>query len=553
MREDTVHLLPETPRTRRGFSDESGGEVRGSRPEIDWLGRRTIRDLIDERVARHPNKPCLIIEYANGSVREFSYAQFRTRARRVAAGLQSLGIGKGDRVVIFLPNTAEFIFAWFGAVWLGAVAVPANIANTSSEMDYVVGFSGSTVVITSAKYRAIIDELNPSLTDVRHRFTIDEHGVPGWKHFDELQGAEEDLIEPEISDDDVAQFVFTSGTTSKPKAVMLTHANCLHSGVRGAHSAGVGSDDRLLSSLPAFHVNAQSFTVFAALEVGATFILLEQYSASKFISQVHAYGATTLSLVAMQVRTLLAQPPSVRDRDHRATRSIFALKITTEEYKGFQDRFGITLLNGYGLSEAMTGVSGAPFHGEPRWPSIGVPAIGLTVRLLNEEGDDVTTGVPGEIAVGGVPGRTIMKGYFQDSAATVKAIRDGWLRTGDLAYADEYGYLYFVDRLKDVIKRAGENISASEVEAVLLMHPAVAEAAVIGVPDPIRDEAVKAIVVLNEGQIVTAEELIVHCQRNLAAFKVPSFVEFREHLPKTSIGKIEKKLLREEESSRGQT
>lgn len=193
----------------------------------------------------------------------------------------------------------------------------------------------------------------------------------------------------------------------------------------------------------------------------------------------------------------------------------------------------------------MTIVTVAPVFGEKRWPSIGLPAYDRIVRIVDERGEDVPLGSPGEIIVWGIPGRTLMKGYFKDPDATAAALRDGWLYTGDNGYFDERGYVYFFDRKKDVIKRSGENISASEVEVALLTHEGVAEAAVIGVPDPIRDEAVKAFVVAREGVDLTVDEVLRHCREHLAGFKVPTVVEIIDGLPKTSIGKIEKKVLRQ--------
>lgn len=516
---------------------------------MDWAGRRTLRDLIDERVNRFGGRTCMVVEHADGTVHRYDYREFRREVRRIAAGLQKAGLEHGDRVVLMLPNRVEFVFGWFAAAWIGAVAVPANTANTAAEMAHVIGFSEASMVITNQRLRPVIEAIDGGLPGVAHRIVIDGDVPDGWQGFDVLRGDESELVEDELSSDDLAQLVFTSGTTSRPKAVMLTHANCLHAGIRGAHSAGVDEDDTLLSSLPAFHVNAQAFTILAALTTGAAFVLLEQYSASRFIGQVRRHRATITSLVAMQVRTLLAQPTDAGDGDHLVRRSIFAMTISREERDAFEQRFGITLLNGYGLSEAMTGVAVVPLHGEHRWPSIGLPAIGLRVKLVDDQDREVPVGEPGEIVVGGVPGRTVMKGYHNDPDATAATIRDGWVHTGDVAYADADGYLYFVDRLKDVIKRAGENVSASEVEAALATHPAVLEAAVIGVPDPIRDEAVKAFVVLEPGRSATAEELIEHCRGALSAFKIPSLVEFRLALPKTSIGKVEKKQLRAESAA----
>jgi crotonobetaine/carnitine-CoA ligase len=285
--------------------------------------------------------------------------------------------------------------------------------------------------------------------------------------------------------------------------------------------------------------------VLAALTVGGTCIILEEYRATRFWDQVRAHHATEVSLVAMQARTLLAQPPRETDSDHDIRRVFYALNISREERDRFEERFGVELVNGYGLSEAMTLVTLAPVFGPKRWPSIGLPLDDRLVRLVDADGHDVPHGEVGEIIVRGRRGRTVMLGYHDDPVATAETLRDGWLHTGDNAYADERGYLYFFDRAKDMIKRAGENVSSAEVEAALLEHPDIAEAAVVGVPDPVRDEAVKAFVVPAEGKTLTQDAVIAFCREHLASFKVPTILEFRTELPKTSVGKIEKKKLRD--------
>jgi crotonobetaine/carnitine-CoA ligase len=233
-------------------------------------------------------------------------------------------------------------------------------------------------------------------------------------------------------------------------------------------------------------------------------------------------------------------------------RVFYAINVSTPDKEAFEKRFEVSLINGYGLSETMTLVAASPVVGPRRWPSVGLPSPGRVVRLVDERGADVPVGEVGEIVVGGVPGRSIMLGYYGDEAETAAAIRDGWLHTGDNAYADAEGYLYFFDRKKDVIKRAGENVSAQEVETVLLDHPSIADAAVVGIPDAIRDEAVAAVIVLASGASASQEDIRAHCGVRLARFKVPTVIVFRQQLPKTSIGKVQKAALRRELSAAGQ-
>ncbi|PRZ41564.1 crotonobetaine/carnitine-CoA ligase [Antricoccus suffuscus] len=517
---------------------------------MDLIGERNLRDLLTERANRYPDKTYLVFEDQAGNVLEYTYAEFLIHVQSAAAGFASLGIAKGDAVVIQLPNCPEFLFAWFGIGWIGAIAVPSNTANTAPEMRHILDLSDAVAVVCSPPYRQVIDDALESADGVRHRILARMPGAApeGWTSYDEMVAVHQPAADVAVGSEDVMQMIFTSGTTSQPKAVMLTHANCLHSGERASRCTAVSDSDRVLTALPAFHVNAQSLTVLAALTVGATCVLLEEYRASKFWDQIRRHEATAVSLVAMQVRTLLAQPAAQTDRDHAVRRNFYAINVLDSEKAEFERRFGLELVNGYGLSETMTVVTIAPVFGEKRWPSIGLPAYDRQVRIVDADGEDVPTGDVGEIIVSGIPGRTIMKGYFKDPEATAQAIRDGWFYSGDNGYVDEKGYVYFFDRQKDVIKRAGENISASEVEAALLLHDHILEAAVIGVPDPIRDEAVKAFVVIGGGVELTADQIIEHCGSRLAPFKVPTLVEFVDSLPKTSVGKIEKKALRASES-----
>lgn len=519
---------------------------------IDMIGNRTMPDLLAERVEQHPDAAWLVFEERDGEVSTLTYQQFARHVDRVAAGFAALGVGRGDAVVVHLRNCPEFLISWFGLAALGAVMVPSNVANTTVELEHLVTHSEAVAVVTEGDYLPLFQQLeseaDDQLTLVLARTDPLPEGVIGFHSLLQTHGR---APQPELDSEDIVEMIFTSGTTAKPKAVLLTHANALHSGERIARGVGLGEGDRCLTALPVFHVNAQSVTVLAAMTAAGTCVLLEEFRASRYWEQIRRHRATQTSMVAMQVRTMLAQPPQDGDRDHSLRRVVFAINVTDAEKETFEDRFGVRFLNAYGLSEAMTLVTLSPLFGRQRWPSIGLPALGRTVRIVDPDGTDVPKGDVGEILVGGTPGRTLMKGYYRDPDATAATLRDGWLHTGDHGYADKEGYLYFFDRKKDVIKRAGENVSASEVEAALVQHPGIAEAAVIGVVDPVRDEAVKAFVVLESGHDVTIEEIRQHCAQRLASFKIPTLVEVVPDLPKTSIGKIEKKVLRAREEEFG--
>jgi len=506
-----------------------------------------MRDLLDERAERFSDKVWLIFEDKAGVVRTWTYREFAQSVDAVAAGLAGLGVGPGDAVTVHLPNCPEVLQSWFALGALGALMVPSNIANTAGELQHVMSYSDSVAVVTQSSLLPVVQEALGSCPDVRHTILARTSEIPdGVVAFDDLLATTDVPPRPTVHEEDVVQMLFTSGTTARPKGVLLTHANALRAGERYSRSLYLDQSDRCLTSLPVFHVNAQCLTVLSSMTVGGSCVVLEEYRATKFMDQVRAHEATQMSVVAMQARTLLAQPPRDVDAQHKLRRVFYAINISDAEKEEFERRYAVELINGYGLSEAMTLVAVAPVFGPKKWPSLGLPAYDRQVRLVDAFGADVPVGEVGEIIVWGIPGRTLMKGYHKDPEATAKALRDGWLYTGDNAYADEQGYLYWFDRGKDMIKRAGENVSTAEVESVLADHPDVVEVAVFGVPDDIRDEAVKAVLVARTGSTLVPEEIQAFCATRLASFKVPTVIEIRDELPKTSIGKIAKKLLREE-------
>ncbi len=505
----------------------------------DHVGDRSIYDLLEERAASYPDRTFVVFENRAGTVTELTYRTFFELVERCAQGLSVAGVRIGDFVLVHLTNCPEFLVSIFANAKLGAVLVPSNVANTAPELQHLVKVASPVLVVTEEKYLSTVLEgvklsARP-VTVVLARGDLDGAGT-----FAELLGATGDSPRPRVSGDDLFELIFTSGTASKPKAVMLTHANCLQAGMHAVNCLWLDENERCLTALPLFHVNAQAMSLFAALTVAGTLVLLEEFRASKFWVQVRTHQATQTCLVAMQLRTILTQAANVDDRDHRVRRLFYAINVSDAEKERFEGRFDVTLINGYGCSEAMTLLTCSPVLGSRRWPSIGRPAVGRRILLITEEGREAVAGEVGEVVVEGTPGRDIMLGYYGDDEETKKALRDGRFYTGDSAYADDAGFFFFVDRKKNMIKRAGENVAAAEVEAVIVEHPDVLEACVLGVPDAIRDEAVVAVVVAEQSSGLTSEQVIEHCANRLSKFKVPSVVLFVPELPKTSIGKVQR-------------
>jgi crotonobetaine/carnitine-CoA ligase len=276
--------------------------------------------------------------------------------------------------------------------------------------------------------------------------------------------------------------------------------------------------------------------------------MAEQFSATKYMPQVRAHGATTTSLVAATLKMAYNQPPHELDAENNLRVVMYAIVIPDEVWEGFEKRFDTKLCDLWGMTETLGATTLNPIDGVMKRNCIGMPRAENALKVIDEKGNEVPSGTVGEIIVQGVPGRTLMKAYYNNPEATAETIRDGWLYTGDNAYMDEDGYFHFVDRKKDMIKRSGENVAATEVEYVISLHPKVKENVVIGVPDPIRDEAIMALIILNPDETCEEQEIIDWCAEKLAKFKVPGFVKFKEDFPRTSIGKVQKNILKKEET-----
>lgn len=514
---------------------------------LSATGADTLAALLARRAREQGKATFLVFEDLAGNVSTFTYAAMLRRAARTANLLRRLGIRKGATFHVHLPNCPEFYDCWFGGALLGAVMVPTNPLSTADELAYILTHAECGVSITQPDLFPAVAAARPQAPALRHVLLARaSQAEPGTLLYDAEAAREPETLAdpPALGPLDVAGMLYTSGTTSRPKGVLITNANYLYVGEVVAQHLRIRPDDRLLIVLPLFHGNAQYYSTMSALVTGASVALVERFSASRFAQQAARLEATVASLFAAPIRMILAQPPGPHDRAHRLRVALFAQNVTEEQLAAFEARFGCPLLQIYGMTETVAPPTMNPLYGERRNMTIGRPILAARLRVVDADGRDVPAGEVGQLLVHGEPGWTLMLGYFKNPEATAETVRDGWLYTGDNVRVDADGYLTFVDRGKDMIKRAGENVASSEVERVLNEHPAVFESAVVGVPDPIRDEAIKAFVVFHPGQTATEEELIAWCAARLARFKVPSFVEVVEQLPRTSVGKIQKHLLR---------
>lgn len=515
---------------------------------MDAIGNRSLRDLLNQQAMTHGDKTFMVHETAQEEITELSYAALNQQAQLYAAQFLSMGLKKGDHVFVFLRNTPDFVPIWFGLLSAGLVMVPGNIYLTEPEVKYQLKHCTPALIITEQQFADLIRKAADGVlpkpqfcleSDLVQLTILNGHAVLSTDPLD-VDAVVPAL--PAISGDDLAQVLYTSGTSARPKGVLLTHANFLWAGLSSALQSCFTPEDRVFNNKPLFHANCQD-TVLSCLTAGATVIIGERYSATRYISQLIKYQATVCSLSGMLCRTLLNQPESTQDRSHKIRFAGYAINISQDEIDRFTNRFGIRIRNGYGQSEAMLYISFQSVTEPSTYPSIGRPCLDKEVFIVDQDNQVLPVGQVGEIVVRGRRGRNIMLGYLNDPEATALAFTGGWLHTGDMGYFDEAGNLYFFGRIKEVIKRAGENISAAEVEEVIISHPDVTDVAVVGVPDPIRDQAVMACVVLRANDALSEEALMAHCKASLAYFKVPTIIKFLDALPRNASGKLVKRQL----------
>lgn len=486
-------------------------------------------DLLERRRQKRGGEPFL---HADGAT--WSAGALAARADAAAGALAAAGVRPGDRVAVMLDNSADFVAAFFGIARIGAVAVTVNTALRSDGLAYVLGHAGPRVLIVDAAYETAARDAG----EVEHT----------WVSGGSLEAALEGRAPPtpvRRQPGDVAAILYTSGTTGRPKSVMLTDHGYERASAWFAEALRLGRDDVLHTCLPLFHINAQQLSLCGALSCGAQLVLDRRFSASRFWDSITAHGVTTFNLVGAMLGILHAQEPQPEERAHGARVACVA-PVPASIHRACEERFGLMLLDGYGLTETTPGNTYSPY-GRAREGSCGTPAPYVELRIADEHGDELPPRSRGEILIGLLEPDILMAGYYRDPAATAAAARDGWFHTGDRGWVDEDGYLYFVDRLKDVIRRRGENISPVEIERAAVEHPAVAVAAAVGVPSDLAggEEDVALYVLLRAGGSVEPAELRDFCAARLAAFMVPRYVGIPAELPWTETQRVRKVALRE--------
>lgn len=498
-------------------------------------GDMTIYKYLEKQANKYQDKTFLLYEDQT-----ISYEEMLKRANQTAAWLEGKGIRKGDVVATMIKNCPTFYDLWFACGAVGAIILPINTASTPNDLTYYLEHSNSKgffydSALLSEKHYEIIKNTN---------LLFAQEISNEW--FVEVKQQSQSSYNQLVNQQDVSAIIYTSGTTAKPKGVMITHENYLYAGHSSVLYQQLTPSDRYLIFLPLFHVNAQYYSSMAALVVGGSIALLDSFKASTFWDSVHKYKPTVTSLVATVIKILLRRDSHKFEKDHTLRQAGYGLFVPYEEYQQFQERFGIHLFQWFGMTESITTNITTPLYEdipvdkETGILSIGKPGLGQEVKIVDETGDELPFGEVGEIII---KSSSLMKGYFKDKKATEETIRNGWLYTGDNGYMNEEGFIWFVDRGHDLIKRAGENISSVEIENVLLEHPDIKDCAVIAAPDEIREEKVVAYVESDNNQL-DEKSIIDFCEGKLANFKIPEEVYFIDEFPRTSIGKIQKNILR---------
>jgi long-chain acyl-CoA synthetase len=485
-----------------------------------------LAEFLVETAARQPERPALRL-----GPHPTSYAELDERSARTAALLRAEGVRPGDRVALMLPNVPEFVVLYYGALRAGAIVVPLNPLLKERETAYHLTDSGA--VLLFEWHQAPGEGSQGAATAGVRRLAVEPSS------FAALLAGHEPLTEvARTADDDVAVLLYTSGTTGKPKGAALTHGGLRHNTeTNQVHVQRMTPDDVVIGCLPLFHVFGQICTMSVAVRSGASLTLIPRFDPQTVLDAIVRDRATVFGGVPTMYAALLQHPT---DADVSTLRMCVSggASLPVEVLHGFERRFGCAVLEGFGMSETSPVVTFNHLDRPRKAGSIGTPIRDVEVRLLDDKGQDVGPGEIGELAV---RGPNLMKGYWNRPEETAVAVPDGWLRTGDLARQDEDGYLYIVDRKKDMIIRGGYNVYPREIEEVLHEHPAVALAAVVGVPHQELGEEIAAAVVLRPGARATAEELRQYVKDRVAAYKYPRTVWLRDTLPMGPSGKILKR------------
>ncbi len=528
--------------------------------------RMPIYGILDGSAEKFPSKTASIF-YG----KKLTYKELKELSDRFANSLKKLGIGKGDKVALLLPNFPGYVISYFGILKSGAVVVPLNPLYTESELEFHFNDSGAETVVTIPMFvekaaaltkktplKRVIVSYIADFLPFPLSFVQKLRENPSVKRakksvLGELLNMKDMLSNPatgfkpaEVNPDELGILIYSGGTTGVAKGIMLSH----YAVVANAHMikawGHLNENERMLAVLPFFHGYGMNVTMNAALLSGMSIVMLPRFSAREMAKTIDKYKPTQTAVVPT-ILVALSAVKNVEKYDFSSLKAIWvgAAPLTAAIKENFEKKTGGRAIEGYGLTEAVTAIMANPMKGKHKVGSIGLPFPDVDAKIVSLDGTkDLPPGEVGEIAL---KTPTVMLGYYNRPEETAKTIKDGWLLTGDIGFMDEEGYFYITDRKKDLIIVGGFNVFPREIDELIYKHPKVKEGITVGVPDEFKGEKIKVFIVLKEGAKATAEEFIEYFKKHLAPYKVPSEVEFRKELPKSAIGKILRRVLREEE------
>ncbi|MBI4774298.1 MAG: AMP-binding protein [Deltaproteobacteria bacterium] len=500
-----------------------------------------LRDIAD----RIPDK--IFVRTREGQV---TYSEMEVMSNRFANAFRNLGLKRHDKACLLLDNNLEHMYCWFGLWKAGVADVPINTAYKGQILQYVIDNSEARVLVVDQNYLGRIQFLEDEIKNIEKVVVYTPKGAKkpdidlklDCVDMDEFASFPADSPDANVHFSDPATILYTSGTTGPSKGVMMSHANCHIWGENVVENLGLVSSDIDYTCLPLFHANARLMTVYPSMLAEAQVAVSPRFSLSRFWDDIRFFKATVFNGLGAIGPLLFSVPPKPDDTDNPVR---LAFLVPAPDYKEYEKRFGLKVITAYGMTECNLPLF-SPLDEKMPDGACGKPVKGFQVRIVDEYDDEVPPGQVGEVVVRNDQPYGILSGYYNMPEKTLEAYRNLWFHTGDAMYRDENGWHYFVDRIKDALRRRGENISSFEVESVINSHPAVLESAVIAVKDPVlTEDEVKACIVLQPGASLTEEELIRFCEPRMPYFHVPRYIEFMDELPKTPTDKIRKHVLRE--------
>jgi acyl-CoA synthetase (AMP-forming)/AMP-acid ligase II len=504
--------------------------------------------VLERNVEKFPDKEAIVFEGGR-----FTYRELQKRVDALANGLQKLGIKRGDVVAVLLYNCAEFIEVTFAVNKLGGIWLPLNYRLAGPEITYILNHSEARMLVSEAEFDSMIRAIKQEIPGVKNLIAVGKEVPQGWVSYDSIVDENKGATVPHalVDLEDLQRLMYTSGTTAHPKGVMITYGNVYWKNIGHILMFDLKPEDKTLVAGPLYHVGGLDLPATGTLYAGGSLVILRRFEPIPVLETIQKERITNTWFAPAMVN-ILFQEATFDQYDVSSLRFIIdgGEKMPLPLINKIKEKFPNTwFADAYGLTET---VSGDTFLSRDKMVekigSVGKPVLHLRVRTVDEQGKDTPPGELGEIVL---RGPKVFKGYWKNPEATADAKKNGWFHTGDIGRLDEEGYLYIEDRKKDIIISGGENIASLEVERVIYQLPQVLETAVVGIPHPKWQEVPKAYVVVKKGQNLTADEIIAHCSKKLAKFKVPKEVEFIESLPRNPSGKVLKRELRERGKTEG--